>query len=30
MVKGDHLGAPYHHAFKDAIVDFLGDVDPDR
>jgi pimeloyl-ACP methyl ester carboxylesterase len=23
MVKGDHLGAPYHHAFKKAIVDFL-------
>lgn len=23
MVKGDHLGAPYHHAFKEAIIDFL-------
>jgi pimeloyl-ACP methyl ester carboxylesterase len=26
MVKGDHLGAPYHHEFKDAIVEFLEEV----
>ncbi len=30
MVKGDHLGAPYHGAFKQAIVEFLGDIDRDR
>jgi pimeloyl-ACP methyl ester carboxylesterase len=26
MVKGDHLGAPYHSEFKDAIVAFLEEV----
>jgi pimeloyl-ACP methyl ester carboxylesterase len=26
MVKGDHLGAPYHHELKDAIVEFLEEV----
>jgi pimeloyl-ACP methyl ester carboxylesterase len=26
MVKGDHLGAPYHRGFKDAIVEFLEEV----
>jgi len=26
MVKGDHLGAPYHHEFKDSIVAFLEEV----
>jgi len=26
MVKGDHLGAPYHRGFKDAIVEFLEEL----
>ena len=26
MVKGDHLAAPYHGEFKDAIVEFLEEV----
>lgn len=26
MVKGDHLGAPYHREFRDAIVEFLEEV----
>jgi pimeloyl-ACP methyl ester carboxylesterase len=26
MVKGDHVGAPYHGEFKDAIVEFLEEV----
>jgi pimeloyl-ACP methyl ester carboxylesterase len=30
MVKGDHLGAPYHHAFTQSIVEFLDQFDRDQ
>lgn len=30
MVKGDHLGAPYHHEFTQAIVEFLDEVHVER